>query len=388
MLWVPIAVAGLNIDSHLRALTRSTGTTAAYNICTMSNAERTMSSPDPKPLSPYAPSRPLRHVVSFKCAECSQAKVDALGAALSTLSTAIPELHTIHFGPDMGLREPGYNMDYTITADFSNQMDYLAFTNHPAYVEVVNELIKPLLAPGELIARMQFKIEHTPWGAGARNTLMRADAPLFNVGFGIKNIEAAEGRATPSARTSTVTDEYSLSSRFHEQPSAASPSDPASPERKPLPLSPYAPSRPLRHIVAFKCAEGSQAKVDALDAALSALSTTIALDHSFHFGPDMGLREPGYNMDYTITADFSDETAYQAFCNHPAYVKVVNEMIKPLLAPGEPVARMQFKINHNSRARQSLLRADPPLFNVRFGGKNIDAAKEHSSPSGVEAMLA
>ena len=39
-------------------------------------------------------------------------------------------------------------------------------------------------------------------------------------------------------------------------------------------------------------------------------------------------------------------------------------------------------------ARQSLLRADPPLFNVRFGGKNIDAAKEHSSPSGVEAMLA
>ena len=49
---------------------------------------------------------------------------------------------------------------------------------------------------------------------------------------------------------------------------------------------------------------------------------------------------------------------------------------------------MQFKINHNSRARQSLLRADPPLFNVRFGGKNIDAAKEHASPSGVEAMLA
>ena len=100
----------------------------------------------------------------------------------------------------------------------------------------------------------------------------------------------------------------------------------------------YAPSRPLRHLVAFKCAEGSQAKVDALDAALGALSTTIALDHSFHFGPDMGLREPGYNMDYTITADFSDEAAYQAFCSHPAYVKVVNELIKPLLAPGEPVA--------------------------------------------------
>jgi len=63
-------------------------------------------------------------------------------------------------------------------------------------------------------------------------------------------------------------------------------------------------------------------------------------------------------------------------------------VIKPLLAPGEPIARMQFKIDHNSRARQSLLRADPPLFNVRFGGKNLDVREqEHASPSGVEAVL-
>ena len=156
----------------------------------------------------------------------------------------------------------------------------------------------------------------------------------------------------------------------------------------PKPLSPHAPSRPLRHVVAFKCAECSQAKVDVLGAALSALSTAIPELHTIHFGPDIGLREPGYNMDYTITADFSNQTDYLAFTNHPAYVEVVNELIKPLLAPGEPVARMQFKINHNARARQGLLRADPPLFNVRFGGKNIDAAKEHASPSGVEAMLA
>jgi len=280
-------------------------------------------------------------------------------------------------------------MDYTITADFSDQAAYLAFCNHPAYVKVVNEVIKPLLAPGEPIARMQFKIEHTPWGAGARNTLMRADPPLYNMQFGKAQREET-APAPPSARIASVMDEHSLSTRFHSlsEPSSASASDPAPPEAKPLPLSPYAPSRPLRHIVSFKCAEWSQEKADALGEALSTLSTTVALDHSFHFGPDMGLREAGYNMDYTITADFSDQAAYLAFCNHPAYVKVVSEVIKPLLAPGEPIARMQFKIDHNSRARQSLLRADPPLFNVRFGGKNLDVREqEHASPSGVEAVL-
>ena len=339
-----------------------------------------MPTPPPKPLSPYAPSQPLRHVVAFKCAEWSQEKADALGAALRPLSAAIPELHTFHFGPDMGLREPGYNMDYSITADFSDEAAYMAFCNHPAYVKVVNDVIKPLLAPGEPVARMQFKIEHTPWGGGARSTLMRADPPLFDVRFG----RTAREEQAPSPLASVVTDEQSLSSRFHSLPPASS-TGRSSTEPKPLPLSPYAPSQPLRHVVAFKCAEWSQEKADALGAALRPLSAAIPELHTFHFGPDMGLREPGYNMDYSITADFSDEAAYMAFCNHPAYVKVVNDVIKPLLAPGEPVARMQFKIGHNSRARQSLLRADPPLFDVRFGKT---AREEHApSPSGVEAVL-
>eukprot|EP00966_Prymnesium_polylepis_P200738 4651410-Prymnesium_polylepis.1 len=80
----------------------------------------------------------------------------------------------------------------------------------------------------------------------------------------------------------------------------------------------------------------------------------------------MGLRQPGHNADFAITADFADQASYLAFCRHPAYKSVVDEVIKPLLAPDEPVTRVQFKIDHISRARQTLMRADPPLFNIRF----------------------
>ena len=149
----------------------------------------------------------------------------------------------------------------------------------------------------------------------------------------------------------------------------------------PIPLSPAAPARPLRHVVSFKCADWSPAKADELGAALDALPASIKELGAFHHGPDMGLREAGYNMDYAITADFDDQASYTAFCHHPAYLKVVSDVIKPLLAPGEPVARMQFKIEHNSRARQTLMRADPALFDIRFG----KAVREPDSPESVIA---
>ena len=147
----------------------------------------------------------------------------------------------------------------------------------------------------------------------------------------------------------------------------------------PKPLSPAAPARPLRHVVSFKCSDWSPTKAEELGAALNTLPASIKELGAFHHGPDMGLREPGYNMDYTMTADFADQASYLAFCHHPAYLTVVNEVIKPLLAPGEPVARMQFKMEHYANARQTLMRADPALFDIRFG----KAVREPGSPESV-----
>ena len=326
-------------------------------------SSRERSTDDPIPLSPAAPARPLRHVVSFKCADWSPAKADELGAALDALPASIKELGAFHHGPDMGLREAGYNMDYAITADFDDQASYTAFCHNPAYLKVVSDVIKPLLAPGEPVARMQFKIEHN---SRARQTLMRADPALFDIRFG----KAVREPTSPSNERPTES---------ARSPSSPCPRDTASPD--PIPLSPAAPARPLRHVVSFKCADWSPAKADELGAALDALPASIKELGAFHHGPDMGLREAGYNMDYAITADFDDQASYTAFCHNPAYLKVVSDVIKPLLAPGEPVARMQFKIEHNSRARQTLMRADPALFDIRFG----KAVREPDSPESVIA---
>ena len=324
-----------------------------------------LDSPAPKPLSPAAPTRPLRHVIAFKCADWSPKTEAVLREVLDELAS-IPALGAFHHGADMGLREPGSNMDYTITADFNDQAAYMAFSTHPAYLKVVREVIKPLLAPGAPVARIQFKMEHT---SRARQSLMRADPALFNIRFG------------KAAR------EDALASPHEDDEVDTSPSPPPLYDGltlpAPKPLSPVAPARPLRHVIAFKCADFSPATEAVLHEALSTLPSSIPALGAFHHGADMGLREPGSNMDYTITADFNDQAAYMAFSTHPAYLKVVREVIKPLLAPGAPVARIQFKMEHTSRARQSLMRADPALFNIRFG----KAAREDTPASPQSVMV-
>ena len=117
-----------------------------------------------------------------------------------------------------------------------------------------------------------------------------------------------------------------------------------------------------------------------LDLALSALPTKIAELGAFNFGPNMGLQPTLSCADYAITADFANEAGFRAFQAHPAYVHVVEHVIKPLLAPDEPIGRVQFKIGHSTRSRQTLMRADPPLFDVRFGKGQREAP---SSPESV-----
>ena len=152
----------------------------------------------------------------------------------------------------------------------------------------------------------------------------------------------------------------------------------------PKPLSPAAPARPLRSIHTFKVADFSPAKAEELKQALEPLPILIEELGDFHFGPDMGLREPGYNADYAITADFNDQASYIAFCRHPAYQRVVNDVIKPMLAPGEPIGRVQFAIQHATRARQLLMQADPPLFNLRYGKSQREGLIPNSPSSVVD----
>jgi hypothetical protein len=112
----------------------------------------------------------------------------------------------------------------------------------------------------------------------------------------------------------------------------------------------------------------SAEKVQTLCRALGELQPLIREIDRYSFGPDLGLRED--NMDFCITADFRSAADYQAYAANPAYLKVVAEHIKPNLAPGEPVARCQFEMDISSNAKQSLMKADPPLFDTKFGASN------------------
>ena len=133
----------------------------------------------------------------------------------------------------------------------------------------------------------------------------------------------------------------------------------------------------------FKCVDWTPEKATALNDAFLALPTLIPELGSFEYGPDAGLREPGQNQDYCFTADFRDEASYFIFSRHPAYLRVVNEVIRPMLAPGAQITRIQFNLNHGTKSRQTLMRADPPLFNVRFGKSAREEGVAVDSPSSV-----
>jgi hypothetical protein len=69
---------------------------------------------------------------------------DAIAAGIRALAGKIPELVDISCGPDAGLAEG--NADFASVADFADEAGYLVYATHPAHVQVITELIRPVLA--------------------------------------------------------------------------------------------------------------------------------------------------------------------------------------------------------------------------------------------------
>jgi len=79
----------------------------------------------------------------------------ALASGLGKLPQAIPEILAYNFGTDAGL-DPERNHDFAIMADFASEKEYEAYAKHPAHVELIQNLVKPILAPGGRVA-VQFR---------------------------------------------------------------------------------------------------------------------------------------------------------------------------------------------------------------------------------------
>jgi len=86
----------------------------------------------------------LTHVAVFTWkVGVTDADVRALCDGLAALPGTIDEIQGYRFGADAGLADG--NADFAVVADFADGAAFRAYASHPAHLDVVDRLLKPLL---------------------------------------------------------------------------------------------------------------------------------------------------------------------------------------------------------------------------------------------------
>lgn len=70
-------------------------------------------------------------------------------------------------------------------------------------------------------------------------------------------------------------------------------------------------------------------RIEAAIAALAELPGRIPELRGWYAAPS---REGDDDFDFVVVADFDDEAAYARYLRHPEHVRVVSELVRPLLA--------------------------------------------------------
>jgi hypothetical protein len=123
---------------------------------------------------------------------------------------------------------------------------------------------------------------------------------------------------------------------------------------------------PLRHVVLLKFQQGTTVEQrSALEQGLAGLPGAIPEIAGYSFGQDAGL-DPDRNHDFTIVADFDSEAEYSVYASHPAHQKLIQELVKPILAPGGRAA-VQYHLGLPLNAPAGVLEASK-AFKVSLGG--------------------
>ncbi len=87
----------------------------------------------------------------------------------------------------------------------------------------------------------------------------------------------------------------------------------------------------VRHVVVFKWKpDASGEAVQALAEGLAGLAGQIPEILGYTFGPDLGLADD--HPDYGLVADFADVDAYRRYAEHPAHRRLIDDLLKPILA--------------------------------------------------------
>ncbi len=96
----------------------------------------------------------IRHIALFRFKDdVSTDDIDRLDAGLGSLPGKVPSIRGFTTGRDLGINDETW--DYAVVADFDDIDGYRAYHEHPAHVDVVTTLTKPLTAD---LKRVQFEI--------------------------------------------------------------------------------------------------------------------------------------------------------------------------------------------------------------------------------------
>ena len=124
----------------------------------------------------------LRHVVLGRFTdEATAEQKEAMLAAMRGMPSKIPEIRSLVCGLDAGLAAG--NHSFAANVEFESDADYKVYASHPEHVRVINEFIKPILAPGTRTA-VQFALP-TPlkYYIFGHPVLMSPSPDIHNAGF-------------------------------------------------------------------------------------------------------------------------------------------------------------------------------------------------------------
>jgi hypothetical protein len=87
----------------------------------------------------------IRHIALLTFVEgTTDAQVQAVDDALSTLPARLPQVRAYVIGRDLGINDG--NASFAVAADFANVDDYIAYRDDAEHRRIIAELITPILA--------------------------------------------------------------------------------------------------------------------------------------------------------------------------------------------------------------------------------------------------
>jgi hypothetical protein len=87
----------------------------------------------------------IRHIALLTFTpEATDAQVDAIGRALSTLPAQLPKLRAYAFGRDAGINAD--QASFAVVADFDTVDDYIEYRDDAEHRRIITDLIAPILA--------------------------------------------------------------------------------------------------------------------------------------------------------------------------------------------------------------------------------------------------